>query len=100
MVAYNDSEMDVGLAAKQGRIRNAANTITNNKRILSGEIIDNYPVTLLQRESGPVYQAFKFHTLSKLVLKKHVYLSFFCYCGSSTNINIYILKNSWKRKKC
>ena len=59
MVAYNDSEMDVGLAAKQGRIRNAANTITNNKRILSGEIIDNYPVTLLQRESGSVYQVCK-----------------------------------------
>ena len=52
MVGYNDSEMEVGIAAKQGRIRNLANTITNNKRVLSGEVIANSPVTMLERESG------------------------------------------------
>ena len=93
-MAYNDSEMDVGLAAKQGRIRNAANTITNNKRILSGEIIDNYPVTLLQRESGSVYQVCKISDNLKNSVKNTFYCRF-CIVGSITYIYIYILKNSW-----
>ena len=36
IVAFTDTEVVVGLAAKQGRLRNMANTVTNNKRVLVG----------------------------------------------------------------
>jgi len=35
-VAFTDAEIVVGLAAKQGRLRNLANTVTDNKRMLVG----------------------------------------------------------------
>ncbi|CAH1265015.1 HSPA14 [Branchiostoma lanceolatum] len=40
VVAYTDTEMVVGLAAKQGWIRNAANTITKVKQILGKKYAD------------------------------------------------------------
>merc|ERR1711971_1466625 len=36
IVAFTDAEVVVGLAAKQGRLRNLANTVTDNKRMLVG----------------------------------------------------------------
>ena len=36
IVAFTDTEVVVGLAAKQGRLRNMANTVTDNKRMLVG----------------------------------------------------------------
>jgi len=36
IVAFTDAEVVVGLAAKQGRLRNMANTVTDNKKMLVG----------------------------------------------------------------
>jgi molecular chaperone DnaK (HSP70) len=36
IVAFTDDEVLVGLAAKQGRLRNMANTVTDNKKMLVG----------------------------------------------------------------
>jgi len=38
MVAFTDTEIMVGVAAKQGRLRNATNTVANNKRMLVGKV--------------------------------------------------------------
>ena len=54
MVSFADNEIIVGLAAKQGRIRNINNTITNNKLFIAGTGTeeDAAPVTLLRNSSG------------------------------------------------
>jgi molecular chaperone DnaK (HSP70) len=56
MVGFVDEEIIVGLAAKQGRIRNLANTITCNKRLIAGETIADSPVTIIEQEEKVVYQ--------------------------------------------
>jgi len=38
MVGFTDTEVTVGVAAKSGRLRNPTNTITNNKRLMSGRL--------------------------------------------------------------
>lgn len=38
MVAFTDTEIVVGVAAKQGRLRNATNTVANNKRMMVGKV--------------------------------------------------------------
>lgn len=50
MVSFADNEIVVGLAAKQGRIRNINNTIRNNKLFIAGTGSDEdaAPVTLLR----------------------------------------------------
>lgn len=62
MVAFQDTEVIVGLAAKQGRIRNLPNTVVTNKQFLfpggvTKEILDSSPVTVHQQnEGGYVYE--------------------------------------------
>ena len=56
MVGFHDEEIIVGLAAKQGRIRNLANTITCNKRLIAGESITDSPVTIVQNDEVVKYQ--------------------------------------------
>jgi len=58
MVGFSDSEIVVGLAAKQGRIRNRANTITNNKRLVGDAATADGggPVTVLKKEDKVMYQ--------------------------------------------
>jgi len=56
MVGFNDSEIIVGLAAKQGRIRNLTNTIVNNKRLIAKETVTDCPVTILEKGEKLVYQ--------------------------------------------
>jgi len=56
MVAFSDNEMIIGLAAKQGRIRNLTNTILNNKRVIAGEEVGNSPVSLVEQGGKQVYQ--------------------------------------------
>jgi molecular chaperone DnaK (HSP70) len=54
MVSFADNEIIVGLAAKQGRIRNIANTIRNNKLFIAGAGTeeDAAPVTVLRGDEG------------------------------------------------
>ena len=51
-VAFTDSEIIVGLAAKQAKLRNMSNTILNNKNLsvgkLSQDLFDSSPVTIKQ----------------------------------------------------
>lgn len=58
MVGFNDSEIVIGLSAKQTRIRNLANTVTKNKFVIGGEEPkDDYPVTFTTDKDGKfVYQ--------------------------------------------
>jgi len=58
MVGFTDSEISVGLSAKQSRIRNLANTVTKNKLLIAGQkASDDLPVKLIQKEDGSqVYQ--------------------------------------------
>ena len=56
MVGFSDEEIIVGLAAKQGRIRHLANTITCNKRLIAGETIEDSAVTILQKDDVVKYQ--------------------------------------------
>jgi len=58
MVGFNDTEIIVGLAAKQGRIRNRTNTIINNKRYIAGDPVStsDSPVTVLEKDGKWMYQ--------------------------------------------
>ena len=55
VVAFTDSEIIVGLAAKQARLRNMSNTIINNKNVAAGKLtqqwIDASPVTITQNNN-------------------------------------------------
>ncbi|XP_035677247.1 heat shock 70 kDa protein 14-like [Branchiostoma floridae] len=63
MVANTDTEMVVGLAAKQGWIRNAANTITKVKQILGKKFADpavehavkTSSCKIVEKDSNPMY---------------------------------------------
>lgn len=75
-VGYADCEIVVGLAAKQGRIRNLANTVTNNKRLIAGEKVTESPVILLDRADGPIYQVDfkeKDYFVSPQQILEHIY---------------------------
>jgi len=59
-VAFQDTEVIVGLAAKQGRARNITNTIVNNKRLLfadqvNEEVIQASPVSIAADKGGGGY---------------------------------------------
>lgn len=56
VVGYTDTEIVVGLAAKQGIIRNPSNTILNNKRLIGGERVENSPVCLVDKDGAQVYE--------------------------------------------
>ena len=58
MVGFNDTEIIIGLAAKQGRIRNRTNTIINNKRYIAGDPVStsDSPVTVLEKDGKWMYQ--------------------------------------------
>jgi len=60
VVAYQDTEIIVGLAAKQGKIRNLTNTVVNNKRLVVGvveqEVVDKSPVTINQDNGKYIYE--------------------------------------------
>jgi len=56
MLGFADSEIVVGLSAKQGRLRNMANTITNNKLLMAGEKIEDSPVKILEKGEKKRYQ--------------------------------------------
>ena len=60
VVSFTDTEVIVGLAAKQGRIRNMANTIVNNNKLLFGraeqEEIDASPVTITEEDGKRFYE--------------------------------------------
>jgi len=59
-VAYQDTEIIVGLAAKQGKIRNMSNTILNNKALVVGEVeqemLDKSGVTITQNNGRYTYE--------------------------------------------
>ena len=60
VVAFTDSEIIVGLAAKQARLRNMSNTIINNKNVAAGKLtqqwIDSSPVTITQNNNRIFYE--------------------------------------------
>ena len=60
VVAFTDSEIIVGLAAKQARLRNMSNTIVNNKNVAAGKLtqdwIDSSPVTITQSNNRIYYE--------------------------------------------
>ena len=60
VVAFTDSEIVVGLAAKQARLRNMSNTIINNKNVAAGKLsqewIDSSPVTITQNNNRIYYE--------------------------------------------
>jgi len=56
MVGFSDNEIVVGIAAKQGRIRNMTNTIVNNKLVLAGEDFSDSPVQILEKGDQRRYQ--------------------------------------------
>lgn len=64
IVAFTDHDQAVGSAAKQGKIRNAQNTVCNVKQILgrsSGDqllqqYMDNSPVKMILQDDEPVFQ--------------------------------------------
>jgi len=59
VVSYTDSEVIVGLPAKQGRPRNMPNTVVNNKRLLVGrasqEELAAGPVTVVEEDGQHFY---------------------------------------------
>jgi len=60
VVAFQDTEIIVGLAAKQGKIRNMSNTILNNKRLVVGkvdqEMLDKSTVTINESNGQYTYE--------------------------------------------
>jgi len=60
VVAFQDTEIIVGLAAKQGKIRNMSNTILNNKRLVVGkvdqELLDKSTVTINESNGQYTYE--------------------------------------------
>ena len=56
VVGFTDSEIIVGLAAKQARLRNMSNTIVNNKNLVVGRLSDEWssasPVTISEDAEG------------------------------------------------
>jgi len=80
VVAFQDTEIIVGLAAKQGKIRNMTNTILNNKLLLTGnadpEILNKSAVTITENNGQLTYEVeFKekdFSTTPREILK-HIY---------------------------
>jgi len=60
VVAYQDTEIIVGLAAKQGKIRNMANTILNNKGLVVGkveqQVLDKSAVTITESNGQYTYE--------------------------------------------
>ncbi|XP_038067454.1 heat shock 70 kDa protein 14-like [Patiria miniata] len=64
IVAYNGNDKDVGLSAKQGKIRNAVNTISNVKHTLGRRIEDavvkqkirDGPTKIIDKNGYPLYQ--------------------------------------------
>ena len=60
VVAFQDTEIVVGLAAKQARIRNLNNTIVNNKNLVAGELSDDWknssPVTIIEKDGKFYYK--------------------------------------------
>jgi len=80
VVSFTDTEIIVGLAAKQGRIRNMANTVTNNKRLLvrraDQEDIDKNPVTIVENDGQYFYEVDykekEFRTTPSAILS-HIY---------------------------
>jgi len=78
MVGFTDSEISVGLAAKQSRIRNLTNTVTKNKFLVGGEDpMDDSPVTCETNKDGKyVYQVDykeQEHTVTPEEILQHVY---------------------------
>jgi len=60
VVAFQDTEIVVGLAAKQARIRNMNNTIVNNKNLVIGKLSDKWknasPVTIIEKNEVIQYK--------------------------------------------
>jgi len=59
VVGFTDTEIIVGLAAKQARLRNLANTVINNKNLVVGKLSEDWsnasPVTISQDNSGKIF---------------------------------------------
>ncbi|XP_070557626.1 heat shock 70 kDa protein 14-like [Ptychodera flava] len=56
VVAYTDREKTVGLAAKQGKIRNAANTVTNVKHIIGKRFDDASIQDIIKQSSAKIIE--------------------------------------------
>ncbi|XP_002734658.1 heat shock 70 kDa protein 14-like [Saccoglossus kowalevskii] len=56
VVAFTEREKSVGLAAKQGKIRNASNTITNVKRLLAKRYEDPHVKSYVKKSSCKVIE--------------------------------------------
>ena len=60
VVAFQDTEIVVGLAAKQARIRNLNNTIVNNKDLVAGKLSDDWknssPVEIIEKDGKFYYK--------------------------------------------
>lgn len=96
MVAFTDTEIVVGVAAKQGRLRNASNTVANNKILMVGKVdesvISNSQVNI--NENGGEYKySVDYKEKEKLVspseILNHVYkyVHAIAESHSSTDVN-------------
>uniref|UniRef100_A0A8C7L1R4 Heat shock protein 14 n=1 Tax=Oncorhynchus kisutch TaxID=8019 RepID=A0A8C7L1R4_ONCKI len=56
VVAYRDTEQIVGIAAKQGRVRNAANTVVKVKQVLGRREADDDVFQVVNKGEKPVYE--------------------------------------------
>jgi len=60
VVAFTDSEIIVGLAAKNQKLRNLSNTIINNKNLAVGKVSEDWlqssPVTIKQENDKIIYE--------------------------------------------
>uniref|UniRef100_A0A8K9XKR2 Heat shock protein 14 n=1 Tax=Oncorhynchus mykiss TaxID=8022 RepID=A0A8K9XKR2_ONCMY len=56
VVAYRDTEQIVGIAAKQGRVRNAANTVVKVKQVLGRREADDAVFQVVNKGEKPVYE--------------------------------------------
>jgi len=83
VVAFQDTEIVVGLAAKQARIRNMNNTIVNNKNLVVGKLDDTWkeanPVSIIEKDGQIYYKVeFKdkdfFTTPSDILVKIYKYI--------------------------
>ncbi|XP_061418938.1 heat shock 70 kDa protein 14 [Lethenteron reissneri] len=74
MVAFRDSEKIVGLAAKQGRIRNATTTVVGVKRILGHRFEDDVVQKYISSSSCPVIEkdGYPVFSINNGTVKKHI----------------------------
>jgi len=80
MVTFTDTEIVVGVAAKQGRLRNETNTVANNKRMMGGKVdesVVNQSQVKINENGGDYKYCVDFKEKEKLVspsdILNHVY---------------------------